>query len=101
MGFYKKGGFVDEHNKTTEETLPEHISAKWKDIESLNNGSIGTNNLLVENEFDTVLEGSIIAFEFVFIHPFEDGNGRPHRYLIHHTLAKKHLKYLIKRLPFW
>lgn len=25
----------------------------------------------------------------MFIHPFEDGNGRIHRYLIHHLLAKK------------
>jgi Fic family protein len=25
----------------------------------------------------------------VFIHPFEDGNGRIHRYLFHHILTKK------------
>src|SRR5690606_3087823 len=28
-------------------------------------------------------------FGFVFVHPFEDGNGRLHRYLIHHVLAEK------------
>jgi Fic family protein len=28
-----------------------------------------------------------LAFGFVYIHPFEDGNGRLHRWLIHHTLA--------------
>ena len=38
---------------------------------------------------DAVLCSTIIAFGFVFIHPFEDGNGRIHRYLIHHILAKK------------
>jgi len=38
---------------------------------------------------DAVLAATIIAFGFVFIHPFEDGNGRIHRYLIHHVLAKK------------
>jgi len=90
MGFRKKGGFVGEHDRTTGEPLPEHISAKWQDIESLINGLIVTNNLLIESEFDAVLAAAIIAFGFVFIHPFEDGNGRIHRYLIHHTLAKKH-----------
>jgi hypothetical protein len=30
----------------------------------------------------------MIAFGFVFIHPFEDGNGRLHRYLIHHILTR-------------
>jgi Fic family protein len=35
------------------------------------------------------LAATLIAFGFVFIHPFADGNGRVHRYLIHHVLAKK------------
>jgi hypothetical protein len=90
MGFRKKGGFVGEHDRNTGEPLPEHISAKWQDIESLIKGLIGTNNLLIKSDFDAVLAAAIIAFGFVFIHPFEDGNGRIHRYLIHHTLAKKH-----------
>lgn len=30
----------------------------------------------------------MVAFGFVFIHPFMDGNGRIHRYLIHHVLAQ-------------
>ena len=40
-------------------------------------------------EFNAVLAAASIAFGFVFIHPFVDGNGRLHRYLIHHVLAKK------------
>lgn len=89
IGLRKKGGFVGEHDRTTGEPIPEHISARWQDIETLTAGLITANKLLVGNEFDAVLAASMIAFGFVFIHPFEDGNGRIHRYLIHHTLAKK------------
>lgn len=89
MGFRKKGGFVGEHDRSTGEPLPDHISAKWQDIEQLMDGLLATNKILSENEIDAVIAATIIAFGFVFIHPFEDGNGRIHRYLIHHILAKK------------
>jgi len=89
MGFRKKGGFVGEHDRTTGEPLPDHISARWQDIDSLINGLLATSQRLTDNEFDAVLAAALIAFGFVFIHPFEDGNGRIHRYLIHHVLAKK------------
>ncbi len=36
---------------------------------------------------DPVAAATAIAFGFVYIHPFEDGNGRLHRWLIHHVLA--------------
>lgn len=89
MGFRKKGGFVGEHDRTTGEPIPDHISARWQDLELLMNGLIETNKLLLTAEMDAVLVATSIAFGFVFIHPFEDGNGRIHRYLIHHVLAKK------------
>jgi Fic family protein len=37
---------------------------------------------------DPVVAAALSAFAFVFIHPFEDGNGRIHRFLVHHVLAK-------------
>ena len=39
-------------------------------------------------DMDAVILATAIAFGFVFIHPFMDGNGRIHRYLIHEVLAK-------------
>ncbi len=33
------------------------------------------------------VRAALISFGFVFIHPFEDGNGRIHRFLIHDVLA--------------
>ena len=40
------------------------------------------------SHLDPVVAAACIAFGFVFIHPFMDGNGRIHRYLIHDVLAK-------------
>jgi hypothetical protein len=90
MGFRCKGGFIGEHDRLSGEPIPEHISAKWQDLQPLIKGLIETSKLLINSDFDAVLAATIIAFGFVFIHPFEDGNGRIHRYLIHHILAKKH-----------
>jgi hypothetical protein len=36
---------------------------------------------------DPVVHAAVLAFGFVFIHPFIDGNGRLHRYLIHEELS--------------
>lgn len=89
LGFRTDGGFVGEHDRTTGEPLPEHISARWQDLESLVNGLIQTNQKLEESEMDAVVSAAIIAFGFVFIHPFADGNGRIHRYIVHHMLARR------------
>lgn len=36
---------------------------------------------------DPIVAAALVSFAFVFVHPFEDGNGRIHRFLIHRTLA--------------
>lgn len=89
LGLRTQGGFVGEHDRITGEPIPDHISAKHEDLDDLIDGLIEANKILINNPFDAVLAATVIAFGFVFIHPFEDGNGRIHRYLIHHLLAKK------------
>ena len=41
------------------------------------------------HQIDPVIASAFLAFGFVYIHPYEDGNGRLHRYLIHHVLATR------------
>ncbi len=86
-----EGGFVGDHDRVTGMPMPVHISARAQDLHSLLCGLIETNKLLEESDYDAVLMAALIAFGFVFIHPFEDGNGRIHRYLFHHVLAEKGL----------
>ncbi len=83
-----EGGFVGDHDRATGMPIPVHISARAEDLESLLSGLIETSQLLGESDYDPVLMATLIAFGFVFIHPFEDGNGRIHRYLFHHVLAE-------------
>ena len=63
------------------------ICPKPEDVTRLMEGLIETASQCVNQKFDPVLFAAIIAFGFVFIHPFDDGNGRIHRFLIHNILA--------------
>ncbi len=88
MGLRTEGGYVGINDRSTGEPIPEHISARWQDLDSLLKGLLDTDSLLENSQFHPVLTAAMIAFGFVFIHPFVDANGRIHRYLIHHILAK-------------
>ncbi|MCP3927902.1 MAG: cell filamentation protein Fic [Bacteroidetes bacterium] len=88
-GLRMEGGFVGIHDRNSGMPIPDLISANPDDLKALVTGLIETYKLLLKDDFDAVLMATLIAFGFVFIHPFEDGNGRIHRYLFHHVLAEK------------
>lgn len=67
--------------------IPEHISARPDDFHDLIHG-IMDHASICGNDIDPVIDAASLAFGFVYIHPFSDGNGRIHRYLIHHVLAE-------------
>lgn len=88
MGFRNEGGFVGEHEQGTRMPLPEHVSARHEDLPELIRGMIAFDHEYAVG-LDPVIAAAILAFGFVYIHPFEDGNGRIHRYLIHHVLSAR------------
>lgn len=88
LGFRDEGGFVGEHDRETRMPLPDHISARPEDLPALIEGMIAFDRAAAW-KLDPVIAAAVLAFGFVYIHPFDDGNGRIHRYLIHHVLAER------------
>lgn len=88
LGFRTEGGFVGEHDRESRAPLPDHVDARPEDLDALIGGLIDFDHGAAL-ELDAVIAAAVSAFGFVYIHPFADGNGRIHRYLIHHVLAKR------------
>ncbi len=88
MGLRTQGGFIGQHDRKSRTPIPDHVSARHQDLVSLTEGLVAFDRDYAA-AIDPVIAAAVLAFGFVFIHPFEDGNGRIHRYLIHHTLAAR------------
>lgn len=87
LGLRDEGGFVGTHDRDTQEPVPDHISARPQDLRDLLGGIIEYDGRSLTGGVDPVAAAATIAFGFVYVHPFVDGNGRLHRWLIHHVLA--------------
>jgi len=88
LGWRTEGGFVGARDRETNAPLPDHISARAEDLASLIQGLIAYAERSERAGLDPVVAAAAVAFGFVFIHPFEDGNGRIHRWLVHHMLSR-------------
>lgn len=88
LGLRQEGGFVGEHDRDSGSPLPDHISARPEDLPSLIDGMAAFDRGPAQG-IDAVIAAAVLAFGFVYAHPFQDGNGRIHRYLIHHVLAQR------------
>jgi len=66
----------------------EFVCPKPEDVGSMMSGLIACIDRMRASAIDPVVAAAIAGFGFVFVHPFRDGNGRLHRWLIHHVLAR-------------
>jgi hypothetical protein len=65
------------------------VPARPEDVRDLMEGLVEFSEVIRANprDLDAVVAAAVLAFGFVFIHPFMDGNGRLHRFLIHDVLS--------------
>jgi len=56
-------------------------------VKSLMNGIVKIDKKT--RSIESIIKAAIVSFGFVYIHPFEDGNGRIHRFLIHDILVRE------------
>ena len=66
------------------------IPPKPEDIAELMDAFLEASRRILASEIHPVIAAAAIAYPFVFLHPFSDGNGRIHRFLIHYVLSKRH-----------
>lgn len=90
--------FRDSNYRTGQNYVGETIAGREKihfvsplprDLPELMDGLIAAHGRMDRGGVPAVIHAAAVAYGFVFLHPFEDGNGRIHRFLIHNILARR------------
>ncbi len=66
--------------------LVHYVCPQPADLPELMAGLLAAHHVMKEGAVPAIIHAAAISYGFVFIHPFEDGNGRIHRFLIHNIL---------------
>jgi len=86
QGYRQRQNYVGESVDWTGERV-HYVPPKPEDVSSLMDGLLAAHQRMADSDIHPVVHATVISFGFVFLHPFEDGNGRIHRFLIHNILA--------------
>jgi hypothetical protein len=65
------------------------VCPKPDDLVGMMEGLVASHKRMDTGDVPAVVHAAAVAYGFVFLHPFEDGNGRIHRFLIHNILARR------------
>lgn len=76
---HTRGGFC-EH--------VEFVCPRPQDVSELMEAWAEMTQRVLKSGLHAVVAAAVVGFSFVFIRPFVDGNGRVHRFLLHHVLSK-------------
>lgn len=91
--------FRDDDYRTSQNYVGETVSWRQEKVHyacpkpdavpGLMSGLIEAHKAMEAAGIPPIVQAAAVAYGFVFIHPFEDGNGRIHRFLIHNVLARR------------
>ncbi len=91
---FRDAGYRTEQNYVGETVGPQKekvhlVSPKPEDLERMMEGLVAAHKRMETGDVPAVIHAAAVAYGHVFLHPFEDGNGRIHRFLIHNILARR------------
>lgn len=89
LGYRTKQNYVGSFDREFR-AAPERVNPRPEDVRPLMSAwetwvREGSKHL------DPVTAAAAASFSFVYVHPLADGNGRLHRYILHHVLAERGL----------
>jgi hypothetical protein len=109
--FFRKDALVELQNRTVDERFRDrdyrtsqnyvgqslawqdekvhYVSPRPQDLASLMGGMMASHGRMDGAGVHPVVHAAVVGYGFVYMHPFEDGNGRIHRFLIHNILARR------------
>ncbi len=82
----KEQNYVGRSVGMTEEEV-HFIAPRPQDLADLMPDYLDASRRILNSDVHPVIAAALIAYPFVFLHPFSDGNGRLHRFLIHYVLS--------------
>ena len=85
--YRKSQNYIGETLSLEKEKI-HYISPKPEDVHDLMTGLVNAHERMGKDNIHPVIHAAAISYGFVFFHPFEDGNGRIHRFIIHNILAR-------------
>ncbi len=84
---YRTGQNYVGQTVSYQKQLVHYVCPKPADLPKLMEGLLTAHQVMKEGSVPAVIHAAAISYGFVFMHPFEDGNGRIHRFLIHNILS--------------
>ncbi|NRD59616.1 MULTISPECIES: Fic family protein [Corallococcus] len=90
---YAEAGYRQEQNYVGEtvslsDQKVHYLPPRPEDVPTLMQGLLASLERMAKARVDPIVHAAAVAFGFVLIHPFLDGNGRLHRLLIHYILSR-------------